>query len=337
MARADQASRLRAVEKALVESGPRGVVLKALGERHGWPLRTLYRDIKALERAGFPVAVMEPGRYRIMGRGAAWAAQGIDAEELAALILVRRLARAWRETKVGRALDRLYSKISAAPGSQQPALPLAPGIELPEGVPIDYGHRPALLMLERATRERRAVACRYLALSTGEVTQRVIEPCELYWDPRLESLYVIAHCRLRKDTRVFAVHRFESVVLTEERFVPRPGVSSKAALRAAFRVWRDNNVESVKVRFTPRRAPEIRERRWHGSQTIAHDPETKGGIIASFEVAGLAEIERWVLGFGAEAEVLAPAELVARVRDQLAAAQERYARPARRRGSGSLP
>jgi predicted DNA-binding transcriptional regulator YafY len=43
----------------------RGVVLKQLADRRGWPLRALYRDIKSLERAGFPVA-HEHGRYWLL-------------------------------------------------------------------------------------------------------------------------------------------------------------------------------------------------------------------------------------------------------------------------------
>ncbi len=212
------------------------------------------------------------------------------------------------------------------------------GLSVPEGGGIDYwAHRAVVATLERAITERRAVTCHYAALTTGEETTRVIEPAELHWEPRLESLYVIAYCRLRSAVRTFAVHRFKAVTLTDEKVAPRPGVTSKAALKQAFRVWRDKTVERVEIRFTPRRAPESRERKWHPSQRIEVDPEVAGGLIISLEVAGLAEIERWVLGFGADAEVLAPAALVARVRDQLAAAQERYARPARRRSAGSLP
>lgn len=43
------------------------------------------------------------------------------------------------------------------------------------------------------------------------------------------------------------------------------------------------------------------------------DRETDGSLILSLEVAGLPEIERWVMGFGPGATVLEPEELVHRV------------------------
>ena len=161
------------------------------------------------------------------------------------------------------------------------------------------------------------VSCRYKAASTRQISARQIEPGELYWDPGLESLYVIGWCRLRQDVRVFAVQRFVAVSITDQAFAPRPEARSRAALRHAFRVWRGDNVERVRIRFTAEVADEIRERRWAVEQQVHEEPG--GNLILSLSVAGLAEVQRWVLGFGGGAEVLAPAEL----RRGVAAACER--------------
>jgi predicted DNA-binding transcriptional regulator YafY len=156
----------------------------------------------------------------------------------------------------------------------------------------------------------------------------VIEPGELYWDPGLESLYMIGWCRLRRDIRVFALQRFVAATLTDEPFTPRAGARSKAALRGAFRVWRDENIQKVRIRYAAKVSPEIRERVWGPGQRIDEEDPTPptggGGVALTLEVAGLAEIERWVLGYGGAAEVLEPATLRQAVTEKSGAAAARY-------------
>jgi predicted DNA-binding transcriptional regulator YafY len=177
---------------------------------------------------------------------------------------------------------------------------------------IDYRlHERTIATLERALREHLVLNCRYRAVSTRQMSARFIEPGELYWDPGLESLYLIGWCRLRGDVRVFAVQRFLMASATEETFLPRPETRSKAALKSAFRVWRSEHVHTVRVRFSPDVAEEIRERQWQVGQKL--EQEAGGGVVLTMKLAGLPEVERWILGWGPDAEVLAPPALVARV------------------------
>jgi predicted DNA-binding transcriptional regulator YafY len=185
------------------------------------------------------------------------------------------------------------------------------------------------MTLERATRTRTAVDVRYRALSTGKLSSRVIEPGELYWDPALETLYLIAWCRLRQDVRVFAVHRFLAVALTDEICPPRSQTRSRAALHKAFRVWRSEHVTKIRIWFAREIADEIHERKWLADQKLE---EASDGVVLSAEVAGLAEVERWILSYGPGAKVLAPGELAASVAKKLREGAERY----RKAGEESL-
>jgi predicted DNA-binding transcriptional regulator YafY len=327
LARNDQIVRILTVARALSQSR-RGVSLKALAARHGWPWRTVYRDVDALERAGFPI-VQEDGRYRLMDGWSVPHLPGIESDEILALYTLRALTESWRATALGRPLDRLWMKLTTTESGQGTLLPVTrePWFAVRSPIGIDYrAHDKTIATFDRAARDHLAVNCRYRALSTRQVTARVIEPGELYWDPGLESLYVIGWCRLRQDVRVFAMHRFAAVSLTDERFAPRREARSKAALRGAFRVWRDNNIKTVRVRFTAEVAQEIRERTWGPGQRIEEDTTTPGndGILMTLEVAGLAEVERWLLGFAAAAEVLEPPELRRSVAAKTAAAGAAY-------------
>jgi len=304
LARNDQIVRILSVAQALSQTR-RGISLKTLAARHGWPWRTVYYDVKVLKRAGFQVE-NDKGRHRMAAGWSVPRLPGIEPDEVLALYAMRALAESWRATALGRPLDRLWMKLTATAHGQGSLMPVTrePWFSVRSPIGIDYrAHEKAIATFDRAARDRLAVKARYRALSTGTLTERVIEPGELYWDPGLESLYVIGWCRLRQDIRVFALQRFIAANLTDESFTPRAGARSKAALRGAFRVWRDENIQKVRIRFAAKVAPEIRERVWAPGQRID---------------------ERWVLGYGGAAEVLGPPALRQAVAANSRAAAVRY-------------
>ncbi len=312
MARNDRIARLFRVLDVLGRS-KRGVALRTLADREGWRVRSLYRDIEALEKAGFPI-VHTDGRYRLMEGWAPAAQIGVDGEELLALYLARQQAAGWRGSRIGDALERLYGKLATPPRGTGTLVPAGLGDTFTLAAPMarDYAaFQKTVATLDRAIRERLVVTAAYESVS-GEVTRRQIEPAQLHWDPRLEALYLIAYCRLRRDIRVFAIHRFMAVSCTRQGFAPRPGVSSQDALRHAFRVWRADRVVKVSVRFSGRAARLIAERRWHPSQVTRRQPD--GTLLFEAEVAGLDEITPWLLSFGDECAVVAPDALRDRIR-----------------------
>ena len=63
-----------------------------------------------------------------------------------------------------------------------------------------------------------------------------------------------------------------------------------------------------RIRFSPGQAPYVMERHWHDSQKF-HTQED-GSMIRELQVANLWEVRRWLIGWGADAEALAPRELV---------------------------
>lgn len=317
MARSDTIIRTLAVLQALVRSR-RGVALKTLAKDNGFPLRSLYRDVAAIQAAGFPVESAD-GRYWLKPDWRMPGVASVDADELLALFAARSLAAGLKGSKLGRALDRLWMKLASGDGAQGTLVPVdaKPWFTVRAPFAIDYrAHERMIATIEQAVKDQRAIRCFYKALSTGEISERVLEPAELHWDPGLESLYVVAWCRLRKDVRIFALHRFISIERTEEFFLPHAEATSQKALKGAFRVWRDRNVQTVEVHFAKHLAAEIRERTWSKGQTLIEAAD--GGVVLRFSVAGLAEVERWVMGYGAGARVLGPDELVARVRAHVA-------------------
>ena len=63
----------------------------------------------------------------------------------------------------------------------------------------------------------------------------------------------------------------------------------------------------MRIRFSPDQAPYVMERHWHDSQKFV--PQEDGGVIMELQVANMWEVKRWLIGWGADAHVLKPAEL----------------------------
>src|SRR5262249_37360713 len=81
----------------------------------------------------------------------------------------------------------------------------------------------------------------------------------------------------------------------------------------------------VTIRFAPRQARWIRERRWHRSARVQELLD--GSLELHLRIAETSEIKRWVLQFGAEAEVVRPASLRRAVAEELAATLKRSRLP----------
>ena len=74
-------------------------------------------------------------------------------------------------------------------------------------------------------------------------------------------------------------------------------------------------------------AERIEERIWHESQKTQRRRD--GSIDLHLRLGSLVEIERWVLSWGADAEVLAPAELRKSIATTTAVMADRHASPTR--------
>ncbi|MGN6107975.1 MAG: helix-turn-helix transcriptional regulator [Kofleriaceae bacterium] len=302
----------------------RGILLKPFAEKRGYPLRAVYRSRDVLVKAGAPIypSADSPGRWQLKEGWLPPSVVGAAREELMALFVARQLAPGLRGTSVGRSLDNLWSKLASGGPQQSLTLNESPPPLSVRALPaIEYdSHRATLDLLGEAIERRHAVRVHYRT-PEAVTTERVIEPGFLHWDGGLEAIYVPSWCRLRDAVRVFAVHRIRAIdPLPQER---SRSVPTSKVLSRAFRIWYRDEVEHVEVRFAARVAGEIGERQWHSSQRLVDAPD--GGVYLHLDIAAPEELERWLLGFGPDAQVIQPGRLAERI-------QSLHARAARAGG-----
>lgn len=137
-----------------------------------------------------------------------------------------------------------------------------------------------------------------------------------------QGLYLFARDVEAGGIKTYALERFTDLRRRRrERFDYPRAWDPEAQLRNAFGII-DGPSSEVVIAFTEAVAPYIRERTWHYSQVFGTLPD--GRLELRMQVAPTVEVETWVLGFGADAQVLGPPELVSRIRAKLEAAVQRY-------------
>jgi len=188
---------------------------------------------------------------------------------------------------------------------------------LPLAVRVDVGKTFGEIF--RAITEHRCILIRYHGLSSRTETERKVRPYHLY---NFEGVwYFCGFCELRNEIRDFALDRIREVAILEEIFVRPSRFSPREYLVKAFRMYRGELVK-IRIRFDHYQAAWIKERIWHVTQKIEDLPD--GGVIFTIQ-AHPEEIKRWIIGYGAHAEVLEPKSLREEIRREIQKLQDFYA------------
>jgi len=334
MPRGDQVARLYMLVRDLSHAR-HGVTADWLARRRRLPVRTVYRDLHALEAAGFPITTGEGARWKLIDGWQERVPFPLPIGQLLALHVARNLMKPLRGTPAARDFnvlcERLVGPIVEPPRKQGELFPhLRAVLTARSELAIDYSDHTAVLEpLCHACENRVTVRAVYYAETLRELTRREIDPYSLYYDPQLEALYVFAWCHLRRAMRTFAVHRFRQVHLTDQRFQPAAEFTVDNYLGGAFRIWRGEKTVTVRLAIDPAAAGWITERRWHASQRVRRYAD--GGCEVSFTVDGVQEIRRFMLQLGSVAEVIEPAFLRREIyREQARAARRHRGRPQER-------
>lgn len=294
---------------------PQGLAVEDAAREIGCAVRTVWRDLQALQDAGFPVYDEREGRRGL------WKVENgfrdrlpvpLSLPEIIALLVSGDLVGAGGAGPFAPAVASAYAKIRALLGPR--ALALVDRMRASVGARtvgarIRLGRGEHLAEVQRALAERRTLDVRYYSLSRDAETDRRVDPYYLtYFNG---GLYLVGWCHLRREVRVFAVERIRTAHALRDTFEIPPDFDAEAYLRGAWGIVRGDLV-AVRAVFSRAVAPHIRGRLWHPSQELR---ELAGGRLElRLRVADTLEVRRWLLGFGAEVEVLAPAALREAVR-----------------------
>ncbi len=309
MPRGNQLTRQWRLLQLLDRAG--GIAVEDAAGELGCTVRTIWRDLRVLETAGFPLY----DERMADGPRSIWRLQDdfqkrlplkLTLSELVALLMSRALlapAGAALGPAVHSAFERIGSLLSKDSLALIDQMRDTIGVRA-FGAKLQTPAAEHLAAIQRALAERRRLRLRYYSMSRDEVADRHVDPYHLTLHGG--GFYLVAHCHLRDAVRIFAVERIRELQVLAARFTRPEKFDVDAYLEGVWGIIR-GDVVTVKVVFARGLARYIRDRLWHPTQSFR---ELDGGRLEmTLRVADTLEVRRWILGFGSEAEVLVPASL----------------------------
>lgn len=279
--------------------------------------RTIRRDLEALEQVGFPIVnerVDGRVRWRLMDGFRHVPAMGFSPTELMALVISLALLKPLEGTHIQAALDSALKKAAVAlPSASREYVQHLQGVfAVGLGPHKTYRHHlETINRLTQAIDKHRTVQVRYVSASRGRLTRREIDPYRLWYASG--GLYLVGHCHLRNEVRMFAVERIRSVTLTDHPYQMPLGFDLEAYVQDALTVMRGPRIE-VELLFDKATAAWAKDRVWHPSQVTK--PLKDGRLRMTLTVADTRELVGWVLSFGRGVQVVRPDTLRAAVRHE---------------------
>jgi len=279
--------------------------------------RTIRRDLEALEVAGFPIIserIDGRVRWRLMDGFRNVPALTFSPTELMALVMSRALLKPLEGTQVQTALDSALNKASTVlPSASADYVRQVQGIfSVGLGPHKRYKQqRETIDRLSHAIAQQQTIQMRYDSASRGRVTRREIDPYRLWYASG--GLYLIGHCHLRREPRMFAVERVRAVTLTDHPYQIPLHFDLEAFVQDALTVMRGPRL-TIEVLFNKTTAAWVKDRVWHPSQQIIHCRD--GRLRMTLTVADTRELVGWILSFGSGVTVMAPKSLQTAVTDE---------------------
>ncbi len=320
-----QVSRIYAILN-LLEGTPQGLTVLEITSRmkergHNATKRTIYRDLEALNAAGFPLfPKMDKAEDQSASR---WVLERttrinqylvLSPRELVGLFLARQVLTPLKNTPFFNDLEELFRKIEDKLGTKgrKHLESLSRDIHFEPGPLWGLGIDSALLdTVQAACAEGQLLSCQYASVNSKSKKRRLLGPHYLYFAKG--SLYLVAEDIESGVVKTYSLPRMSDAEMEDQ---PYEGQRSdpETHFKDSIGVFRGESPIEVSLLIAVELASFMKERSWHPSQTIVSRAD--GTVELKLHVALTPELLQWVMGLGSKAAVLKPAELRDAIRDE---------------------
>ncbi len=325
MARGDQLGRQWRMIQTLLSS-TQGISVAYLADELECHPRTVYRDLEALQIAGFPIY-----NERVDGKSL-WSVLDtvkkhfpipLTLTELMALYFSRDMVKVLHDTVFYESLESLFQKIKTTLPPE--SITFLQNIQQTLHVSLkqykEYGrHQKIIAMVQEAAIRKITIKIIYYTMSRRKQSARSVDPYKIWFFSG--TFYLVGYCHMRRGIRIFALDRIKSVHLTDDTFTVPDDFSMEALMGSSFGVF-PGKAGLVRIRFDREIAGYITEKIWHASQKIYRQDD--GAIVFEAQFAITDEVKFWILSWGARAEVLEPETLRSELQAEAGGIVEKYA------------
>ncbi|MCU7493791.1 MAG: YafY family transcriptional regulator [Ignavibacteria bacterium] len=283
------------------------ITAKELSRRFEVSVRTVYRDIEAINMAGIPI-ISFPGskgglgimeNYRLNG-------QVLSLDDMGSIIsTLRNVNRTLGNTDLEAVSEKILNLIPKDKIDYVKRQPEEFCIDL---IPWSFRdkYKDFIKILQCAISESRVTKFFYRN-TRGEAMTRIVEPMTLVF--KGYAWYLFAFCRNRSDYRIFKLSRIEGIDVLPERFT-RKDVTYHEAMKSQTP---PKNLVNITLKFSPLMRPQVEEF-FEGSIVKTLDD---GSFIASVTFPEDEWVYTTILSFGEYAEVLEPVHIKEKLREKI--------------------
>jgi predicted DNA-binding transcriptional regulator YafY len=323
-ARSGKRDRLARITRvvSLLRAHPDGMAIKDIARRIDVSVRTVYRDLNAIE-GEIGIAVWSEGGSWGLAADEFLPPLKLTQDEAMAVVLSARLMVRYADKydpDLGSAFEKLGDVLPAALKDH-----VSRTLDVLSRHPKDELFARHVSLLTKAWAERRIVALDYEPAGySPDSTPRKARVRPYLIEPSLQThaLYLIGWDETRGGLRTFKIERIRSVSLTPRSFDAPEGGAIEEALRGAWDIIADQPRTEVVLRFDPSVATRVAETTWHPDQRTSLGPD--GALEWRATISGTIEIRLWILSWGDSVTVLSPPELRDDVRATMERALARY-------------
>ena len=185
------------------------ITAEEIAERLEVSVRTIYRDIHALQGMRVPIDG-EAGIGYLMRQGYDLPPINFSVDEIEAIVVGLSLVSRTGDESLIKAAQRVSTKISNVRGKMDRFKVSKWGTKPPRWANPER--------LRKAIRDQEKLSITYVDESNSETTRKIMPIAMIYY---VESIVVVAWCQLRKDFRHFRIDRIRQCDGTEQYFHPR--------------------------------------------------------------------------------------------------------------------
>ena len=286
--------------------------------------RSMRRYLAVLGEAGFPWYFDRAANRYGFADGYSLKRLELSSGELFGLVALRSIG-ASVGGPIGGSIDEVTDKLVGSARGAKARLrgPSPVEFRLPE-IRLDEAGERAFLQLSAAERASRSVEFAYHD-KEGKPSSRKVDPYGFVVSHG--RVYVVAYDHGRRDKRTFAVDNVADVRTLPSTFTKPEGFDLAAFAGTSISgVLHGTNLTEVRGRFAARVSKAAAAARIVAGSDVRGAAD--GSVEITYRVADVDELVRWVLGWGTQAEILAPPEVRARIAALSADVAKTYEREA---------
>jgi len=268
--------------------------------------RTIHRDLTVLELAGVPWSYDQDLQCYRLRPDYTFPTLGLSDDEvlgLATATLTSAAAGLDINSGVSPATEKFLAARPDATELFDEATHLTQVLDLKL---VDHSqHRQALRTIQWALVERKQLTGTYLSpYEPGESGPKTmtLHPYRLCLVK--SAWYLIARPVDSESPITLRPTRFQSLRMVDQRALVPEDFDLKAYFGNAWAVYRGDTTSDIELTFSARVADIVVETRWHHTQGVKRKAD--GSLTMTFQIDGLNEISRWLLGWAGDVQIVKP-------------------------------